>query len=636
MRPAQPDDDGDHVRGKAIGVHSILASQLARCRREDGALDVEQLCILVERAYTQFDQQRARLERATALMVSEIEDANRAREATLERLKQEHDKLDDALENMPQGIAMYDAGGELVVANTPFRRLAGLEAGGPTSFHEIIRHCAHVIARCDAPLEDIPERIARGEHVERTLTLANGRIVALSCQPRQNGGWVTVHRDITDQQRAHERIRYLARHDSLTGLSNRVVINEAIDEEIAKARANGTVAALCLDLDHFKAVNDTLGHPTGDRLLQDVAVRLRAAAGDAAAIGRLGGDEFAVVQSAASQPRAALRLARRIVDTLSRPYEIDGHVMVVGVSVGIALSTPEARDAAALMRNADIALYRAKSGGRGAHRVFEPGMDREIQERRRLEIDLRGALAAGEFELHYQPLMNMKAGTIRCCEALLRWRRGGGEFVPPNVFIPVAEEIGLIREIGAWVLTTACREAAGWPDRIGVAVNVSAIQIASPGLIETVARALAGSGLDANRLEIEITESILLNDTEQTVGVLEALREMGVRLAMDDFGAGYSSLSYLRRFRFDTLKIDRAFINDLTQNSEADALVRAMIELAAAFGMATTAEGVETVHQADLLRALNCTLAQGYLFHRPAPASVIHALLKGAGKSAVA
>ncbi len=617
-------------------MHSVLASQIARCRRDDGALDVEQLCVLVERAYAQFDQQRARLERATALMVSEIEEANRARESTLERLKQEHDKLDDALENMPQGIAMYDADGVLVVANTPFRRFAGVSDDGSSRFRDILRHCESRIAQYDAPLEDIPERIARGEHIERTLTLTNGKTIALNCQPRQNGGWVTIQRDVTEQQRANERIRYLARHDSLTGLSNRVVINETIDREIADARCGDNVAVLCLDLDHFKAVNDTLGHPTGDRLLQEVARRLREAAAEAAAIGRLGGDEFAVVQVAAGQPHAALGLAKHVVDVLSRPYEIDGHVMTVGVSVGIAVACPAANDAATLMRNSDIALYRAKADGRGAHRFFEPGMDLEIQKRRQLEIDLRGALAAGEFELHYQPLMTMKSGAISRCEALLRWRRGGGEMVAPNVFIPVAEEIGLIRDIGAWVLMTACREAAGWPRAIGVAVNVSAIQISSPGLVDTVARALALSGLDAQRLEIEITESVLLNETEHTIGVLKGLRRMGVRIAMDDFGAGYSSLSYLRRFRFDTLKIDRAFIHDLTHNQEADAIVRAMIELAAAFGMSTTAEGVETVYQADLLRALNCTLAQGYLFHRPAPASVIDALLKRGGRTAVA
>lgn len=609
-------------------MHSVLASQISRSRSDEGVLDVEALCALVEKTYTQMDQQRARGERAIALMVKEIEEANAAREATLERLQQEHARLDDALENMAQGIAMYDSAGRLIVANSRFRNFAQIEEGASIHFPDVLNHCIKRIASYESPLDDIPERMARGETVERVLTLTNGQIFAIACQPRRNGGWVAVHRDITEQQRASEQIRFLARHDSLTGLSNRVVINDAIDKEVANIRTGENVAVLCLDLDRFKAVNDTLGHPTGDKLLQQVAQRLREAAAEAVAIGRLGGDEFVLVQTASGQPAAAQNLARHIVDTIGKPYMIEGHAIVVGVSIGIALASPQSPDAEALMRNADIALYRAKSGGRSAYRFFEPQMGEEIQERRRLEIDLRRALADGEFELHFQPLVTLKSRSVQTCEAMLRWRRGGREIVAPDIFVPLAEEIGLIRDIGAWALMEACMCAARWPDGIRVAVNVSRAQFAAPGLVDTVQRALALSGLAADRLEIEIVETILLGDSDQAVRILAQLRKLGVRVAMDAFGAGYSSLNYLRRFPFDKLKIDRSFIVDLTMNPEADAIVRAIIQIAAALGMATSADGVESAAQADLLRALNCTEAQGPLFHGAAPAREIDALLR--------
>ncbi|MCA0405760.1 MAG: EAL domain-containing protein [Proteobacteria bacterium] len=608
-------------------MHRVLKNQIARASAEKGELDIDALLQLVSKSYSEFDRERGRQEHANQLMMAEVEEVNAARDAVLERLSQEHRKLDAALENMAHGLGMYDADERLIVANRRFGgRVSRARDLRARTYSENLQAVRHKILSFDQPLEDIPYLMASGTPAERMVELADGRTVSISFQPLIGGGWVQVERDISEQRRADEKIRYLARHDSLTGLANRAVFNEVITEELER-RPNESIGLLCLDLDHFKSVNDTLGHPIGDALLKIVAQRLQRQVREGDVVARLGGDEFAVLQLGGEQPAAAERLSKAIVESLIGSYEIDGHSVQVGVSIGIAVAPVDGHDAETLMRNADIALYRAKSDGRGVFRFFEAGMDEKMQARRQLEMDLRQALLQRQFEVFYQPLVDIPTQKVNACEALLRWRHPVRGLVPPDSFIPLAEEIGLIVDIGEWVLEQACQEACGWSPDISVAVNVSPAQFGSMRLVKAVERALKKSGLSPDRLELEITESVLINDTAHTLELLHRLKGLGVRISMDDFGTGYSSLSYLRRFPFDKLKIDRSFIGDLTRDPEASAIVRAVIQLANTLGMSTTAEGVEDSDQRDLLQALNCRQFQGYLVSKPIDATALHAFL---------
>ncbi len=427
------------------------------------------------------------------------------------------------------------------------------------------------------------------------------------------------------------RINFMAHHDVLTGLPNRLRFHEQLDEALGRRLRYGDgVALLCLDLDHFKQVNDMLGHPTGDALLKEMAARLRGCVREGDAIARLGGDEFAVLQCGARQPEAASKLAQRIVEALSAPYDLGADRAVVGASVGIALAAPDLFSADVLLRSADMALYQAKANGRGTFCFFENGMNEQMQARRALELDLREALARGEFEVFYQPLFDLRTQYVCGFEALLRWRHPERGLVTPTAFIPLAEELGIIIPIGEWVVAQACKEAATWPDGVTVAVNLSPVQFRSPGLVGAVRRALADSGLPPRRLELEITESALLHDSEAVLATLHQLRATGLRTALDDFGTGYSSLSYLRSFPFDKLKIDQSFVREMAYRPDCLAIVISVLGLARELGMATTAEGVETEDQLERLRAAGCTQVQGFLFARPRPAAEIrHWFLAG-------
>jgi diguanylate cyclase (GGDEF)-like protein/PAS domain S-box-containing protein len=438
---------------------------------------------------------------------------------------------------------------------------------------------------------------------------------------------VLAVRDISERLTAEKTIRDLAHHDGLTGLPNRVLLNERLEHAITRVKRGEMVAAHLLDLDQFKNVNDTLGHPAGDMLLKEVADRLRTVVRETDTIARMGGDEFAVLQFAISEPADATTLAQRIIEVVSEPYTIDGHKVVIGTSVGIAVGPADGVSPDQLMRNADLALYRAKGKGRGMYRFFEPEMDAEMQARRTMEHDLREALAAGEFELYYQPVVNLASNEITGLEALLRWHHPENGMVSPDAFMPLAEAIGFIVPLGQWVLRNACATAAKWPDHITVSVNISPVQFRNPGLVQIVVGALAASGLPAERLELEITETSLLDDSETTLGVLFRLRELGVRIAMDDFGTGYSSLSYLQSFPFDKIKIDRSFIKDIADAVGSVNIVRAVAALAHGLGIATTAEGVETQEQLDTVKTEGCTEMQGFLFSKPLPAHEIELLL---------
>jgi diguanylate cyclase (GGDEF)-like protein/PAS domain S-box-containing protein len=436
--------------------------------------------------------------------------------------------------------------------------------------------------------------------------------------------------DITERKRAEARIAFMAHHDALTALPNRVMLRQRMEELLSRAQRDGRrLAALCIDLDNFKSVNDTLGHSLGDLLLQQVGERLRGSLREHDTVARLGGDEFAILQADVARPQEAGTLAERLIAIVSEPYHLDGHLVAIGASIGIALAPGDGADPDRLLKNADMALYRAKADGKNAFRFFEAEMDARVQTRRRLELDLRTALQAGALDVHYQPLIDLPTGEVSGVEALLRWPHPERGMIPPAEFIPVAEETGLIGALGAFVLRRACTAAAAWPAHINVAVNLSPLQFRTGNLLATVREALDHSGLAPRRLELEITETLLLERSDQVLATLHALRALGVRISMDDFGTGYSSLSYLRSFPFDKIKIDRSFVRELDANADSQAIVRAIVSLGTSLGITITAEGVESESDLARLKAEGCNEGQGYLFSRARPQAEIAEMLRG-------
>jgi diguanylate cyclase (GGDEF)-like protein len=565
-------------------------------------------------------------------LVSTTEDITE-RQKLIAQLEQQNLRFDAALSNMCQGLCMFDADARLVIANDRYAEMYGLSPDDirpGTPFRKILESRIAMGAYVGSePEKYIGERLAAvRESIASTKiqTLSDGRVFAISHQPMSDGGWVATHQDITEQRRSEAKIAHMALHDALTDLPNRMLLNERLEQALAHVKRGDIVAAHLLDLDLFKNVNDTLGHAAGDRLLQAVAGRLRTLARETDTVARMGGDEFAIVQVALEQPADATTLADRIIQEISEPYEIDGHQVIVGTSVGIAIGPNDGVDPDQLMRNADLALYRAKNEGRGVFRFFEPGMDVRLKARRAMECDMRKALVAGEFELYYQPVINLAQNHITGFEALIRWHHPEKGMISPAEFIPLAEEIGFIVKLGEWAIRQACSTVAAWPDHIAVSVNISPAQFRHPGLVATVVSALAASGLPARRLELEITETVLLEDSEATLATLHRLRELGVRIAMDDFGTGYSSLSYLQSFPFDRIKIDRSFVKNITVATGSLNIVRAVAAMAKGLGMAATAEGVETQEQLETVRTEGCTEMQGFLFSRPRPVGEIEQL----------
>ena len=419
----------------------------------------------------------------------------------------------------------------------------------------------------------------------------------------------------------------MAHYDALTDLPNRVLFYEKMEELLIRAPQSRPFAVLSLDLDHFKNVNDMLGHPIGDKLLQAAAVRMRGCIRKNDIVARLGGDEFAIVQVTFERPQDATALATRLIEAVSAPYQFDGHQVVVGTSIGIAIAPGDGTAPDQLMKNADLALYRCKADGGNIYRFFEAEMDARMQERRALELDLRKALVNKEFALDYQPIVNLKTGRVTACEALIRWHQPERGLVLPLEFIPIAEETGLIAAIGEWVLGQACADAVEWPDGIAVAVNVSPIQFKAADFVQVVKRTLAKSRLPASRLELEITELVLIQDSDGALAMLRQLKELGVSVAMDDFGTGYSSLGYLRSFPFDRIKIDQSFIRELSKSKESMAILRAVVGLGSSLNIVTTAEGVESQNQLEILRTEGCSDVQGFLFSPPKPATEVRKLL---------
>jgi len=544
-------------------------------------------------------------------------------------------RFDTALNNMPHGLCMFDANRRVVVTNRRFREIFGL-ADGVDSKGETVRELAidwveaGTILRTelDRLANDIDLRLRGEESRGFTLDRRDGRTLDLTFQSMTNGGSVVVVEDITERKQAEARITHLARYDALTGLPNRVHLRERMEDMLAAAGSQ-PVAVMFVDLDQFKQVNDTLGHPRGDLLLRLVAERLRRIVRSSDLVARFGGDEFVIVQWPLSGPDEADALARRVVGALSETYDVDGHQVVIGATVGIAMSPRDAIGPDHLLKIADMALYWAKSDQRGTWRFFEPEMDIRAHARRTLELDLRHALANNSFQLFYQPLFDLKTKRVSTCEALLRWPHPLRGMISPAEFIPVAEEMGLIVELGKWVLREACRTCMTWPSGVRVAVNLSANQFSRGDVVETIMEALAETGLPANRLEIEITETVLVQNTRAVRSILQRLSDLGVRLSLDDFGTGYSSLSYLQSLPLNKVKIDRSFLEDLETADRALVLLRGIAQLSANLGLEVTVEGIETGEQLALISAEECiTEVQGWLFAPALPVKEIGLLLE--------
>ncbi|WP_158219642.1 bifunctional diguanylate cyclase/phosphodiesterase [Ideonella sp. A 288] len=548
-----------------------------------------------------------------------------------EAMRSELELLRDALERIPHGMCAFSGDDRLVLANARYRKIWNLPP-------DVVRPGATFRQIMDAtPGSETDASRSRPQPApgtegtrSREWQLDDGRLIEIVVSRRADGSCVALHEDVTEQREAQARISYLARHDLLTGLANRAVLREELERALAGNRRGETLALLCLDLDRFKPVNDTYGHAAGDDLLRQVAERLRGCVREIDVVGRMGGDEFTVVQRGAAQPEGSTRLGQRIIEALSHPFDVDGHVVHIGTSVGIALAPVDGDDPETLLHHGDLALYRAKSDGRARISYFEPAMNERIDARRGVESSLREAIELDQLQLLYQPRFDLRDGRIVGVEALLRWRHPQRGMVVPDEFIPLSKETGLIVPIGRWVLEHACRDALPWPPHVTVAVNVSAVQFAQSAVVIDVLHALADSGLPARRLELEITETAMVRDPTTVLTALHTLREKGVRIALDDFGSGESSLSQLRSFPFDQLKIDRSYVHDMPDRADLRAIVRGVITIAEGMGMQTTAEGVETEAQLSAVRDLGCTAAQGFLLGPPMAAEAIAALLAGA------
>ncbi len=547
------------------------------------------------------------------------------------QLSIEKERLDCAINNLSQGLLLFDSGGRIIVSNRSFLEMYGLSSDvvkPGCTLQELVRHrketgsfAGDVDRYCRAIMRDMH----RAQNA--LLETSDGRLIETRKVPVASGGWLATHEDVTERIRAQERIAHLAHYDALTELPNRVLMRGHLEHRVAQLAEGKPFAILYIDVDEFKGVNDTLGHEAGDELLRQVAQRLRSCVGPEDLVARLGGDEFAIVKEGAREQDTLSLLAEQIMQALRASVACRGQQLPIDASIGIAIAPDHGSSIEDLLRSADLAMYAAKSEGRRTYRFFTPALDAQVRTRRQMEIDLRQALSGGQFDIHYQPLVDLATDTVAGCEALLRWRHPERGMISPAEFIPVAEETGLINEIGEWVLKRACAEAAGWPQHVRLAVNVSPAQFGSKTLALRVASALEASGLAPDRLELEVTEAVLIRDDDEALTILHQLRDLGVRIALDDFGTGYSSLSYLRRFPFDKIKIDRSFVKDIAHPNGSSTIVHAVVTMAAACHMSTTAEGVETEAQREILRRLGCSQMQGFLFSPAVPAANLQTLL---------
>lgn len=566
-----------------------------------------------------------------------FDEAREALASSEAHLREKTSQLELTLTHMSQGILMVDAKGNIPVINPRCIEMLGIPAGklplGTSherlTYHELVAalsESGEFQTSSSAVEPDVLKYIMRSQVSDHLSvyerTRPDGMVLEVRSNALPDGGFVRTFNDITGRRRNEAKIVHMASHDPLTDLANRVLFREELEEAVAKLERNNECFALhLLDLDHFKVVNDSHGHPIGDQLLRDVARRLRNSVRSGDIIARLGGDEFAVIQMHLATTAQAGVLADRLCKMMAHPFQIDGNKLLIGASVGVAIAPNDGSASQDLLKAADLALYTAKAEVRSTYRFFEPEMNNTLQARRRLDADLRMALDHKEFAIHYQPIINLRSQQVTGYEALIRWHHPERGLISPAEFIPAAEANGLIVPIGAWTLKTACAEIARLRDAPRIAVNVSPVQLRSPNFLDDVLQALAASGLPANRLEIEITESALLDRNDRTIHQLQALYELGIHIALDDFGTGYSSLSYLMSYPISSIKIDRSFVACLGKGKQSTSIIRAITDLASNLAMTTTAEGVETAEQLAKLKQLGCTEAQGFYFSPPRPAS---------------
>ena len=624
-----------------------LTRQLADARRPDGGIDLDRLTDALVSVNAAAEQERQAAQCAieqmrteTAALEAKLRDvvARQSAELRLSRreIRLQNRRMAEALDSTGHAISIYDRNKRLVYCNDRFLALYRLPkrlGRRGTSFEAVLR--GRIAANSHVG-EDLGRYIH--ERVQLTVdhqsstevhTLNSGQIVSVTHQPLPDGGWVSTHKDITEFSRLQEELAHRAYHDALTDLPNRHMLQLRLGECVREADGLGSFALLLIDLDGFKAINDTLGHAAGDSVLKEVAHRLTAACGTTGMAARMGGDEFAVVMDVGTVARDAHMLAISLVEAGHRPFVIDGAPQSVAFSVGVAVAPGDGATTDDLLKNADLALYAAKSDRRGGYRFFEPAMDKALRDRRQLEQDLGAALERGEFALHYQPILNLKTQSITGFEALLRWRHGEEGLIPPSRFIPVAEVTGLIIPIGEWVLREAIAEAAKWPRGLRVAINVSSVQFQRGNVVATIMNALGAGGLSPDRVEIEITESVFFENSAANLDALRQLHALGLKIALDDFGTGFSALSYLLSYPFDKIKIDGSFVRAMSNADGAQTIVRAIAEIGHGMGITTTAEGIETAEQLRNVHAAGYTEAQGYLIARPMPADMVRKLLAG-------
>ena len=615
-------------------AEALFWRQCTEAVTADGSIDAQRLMDLVIATYRVHESDYDEIERSAETLLRE----NHALRGNISALSQAFDgqkKLFEViLNNLPLGLSVFDADQRLTLSNIRFRQLFDLTdedviAGATIAdLTAKMRGTESVSTKPGRRTERHSSATARSNSLRRREWLMDdGRIIQSMVTILSDGSNISIHADITEDRRAAERITYLAHHDPLTGLPNRIHFREQVDATLAERRPDQQIALVHLNLDGFKSINNTMGVSAGDKILQQVAERIRASAGSENTLARLGSDEFAILQTGKQQPRNVTALAEQIRRELSAPFLHGEKQLELSVSMGIAIAPDDGEETDILLKNAGVALSHAKADGRKRERFFASEMEAQMQLRHALEADLRAAVEKEEFELHYQPLYDLSQRRICGFEALIRWNHPVRGRVPPMDFIPLAEEVGLVVDIGRWVLRRACNDAAQWPEGIKIAVNVSAIQFSSSDLTRDVSEALAAAALSPSRLELEITESVLMENLSEVLPILHALKERGIRISMDDFGTGYSSLSYLSSFPFDKIKIDKSFVNDIVDNKEAHAIMHAIILLGDALGMRVTVEGVETAAQLALLECEECDEIQGYHISPPRPARDVPHLL---------